>query len=174
MSDAIDALIAREQGFVNDPLDHGGPTKYGITQETLAHWRGHPVTVDDVRSLEKAEARAIYEHRYLTGPHIDRIPHKDLRAFVLDIGVMSGPATAIRLLQQCLHDEHGQALTADGVIGPSTLHALWADDEANTIQKLVRQRCIQLVNLVQETPDQLKFLEGWVTRTLDWLPGVKE
>jgi lysozyme family protein len=173
--DAIDALIEREQGFVNNPNDRGGPTKYGITQATLAKWRGQAVTVDDVRALEKREARAIYEKRYLTGPHIDRIPHPLLRELVLDIGVLSGPATAIRLLQQCLLDEHGQALTADGVIGPTTLHALWGRDEPDIIQiKLVRQRVIQLVNVVQEDPTQLEFLEGWVTRTLDWLPGVKE
>lgn len=174
MPDAIDALIEREGGFTNDPADRGGPTKYGITQATLARWRGHPVTVEDVQTLEVSEARAIYEAEYLTGPRIHEIPHPVLRDFVLDIGVMSGPAIAITLLQRCLHDEDGQALIADGVIGLNTLHALWGhDDLDHIITALVRLRVIERVDHVQHDPTQLKWLEGWVTRTLNWLPGLR-
>jgi len=35
-------LIEREGGFSNHPADKGGPTKYGITQQTLSEWRGVP------------------------------------------------------------------------------------------------------------------------------------
>ena len=31
-------VIQREGGFVDDPLDHGGATKYGITQRTYDDW----------------------------------------------------------------------------------------------------------------------------------------
>jgi lysozyme family protein len=175
MSDAIDELIEREGGFTDTPDDSGGPTNMGITQATLARWRKQPVTAEDVRNLQRPEARAIYEAEYLTGPKIDRISHTTLRDFVLDIAVMSGPGTAIMLLQRCLRDEHGQALLADGVIGSNTLRALWGCDEPEVlVTRLVRQRVIWLIDVAQHDPSQLKWLEGWATRTLNWLPGIKE
>lgn len=173
MRDSIDELIEREGGFSNDPTDHGGPTKFGITQAQLSQWRGKPTTVADVAALEQSEARAIYVKRFLSDPHIDQIPHIQLRNFVLDIAVMSGPNLAIKLLQQVLHDEHGQTLLADGVIGVNTLHALWGNDDPEKIQlQLVRRRAIWLADLVQHDPSQLKYLEGWIRRTMDWLPGL--
>lgn len=180
--DAIDRLIEAEGGFSNDPADHGGPTNMGITQATLSAWRGHPVSVQDVRDLQPAEARSIYEKRYLKDPHIDMIPHEQLRELILDIGVLSGPTTGIKLLQLCLHDEHGQALIADGVVGHNTLRALWGLEEPEQIvTSVVKERVRRLVDLAQkdlETLDpvlyaasQLRFLEGWVTRTMEFLPS---
>ena len=172
--DPIDELIEREGSFSNDPADHGGPTKFGITLGTLSRWRKHQVTAADIEALTKEEARAIYEAEFLRGPRIDLIPHQHLQDLVLDIAVMSSPGRAITLLQECLHDEHGQALLADGVIGPNTLRALWEHEPEILVTKLVRRRVIQLTDLVQHDVTQLKWLEGWVTRTLDWLPGIKE
>ncbi len=61
----IDDLIRREGGFVDDPADLGGATKFGITQKTLAAHRGVVVTKDDVRGLSEAEARKIYWDNYV-------------------------------------------------------------------------------------------------------------
>ena len=39
-SELIDALIEREGGFVANPVDRGGPTRYGIT-EAVARAHGY-------------------------------------------------------------------------------------------------------------------------------------
>ena len=44
----IAELIQREGGYVDDPDDRGGPTKYGITLATLQAWRHTPVSAADV------------------------------------------------------------------------------------------------------------------------------
>lgn len=37
---AVRFVLAREGGFVQDPRDPGGATKFGITRRTLARARG--------------------------------------------------------------------------------------------------------------------------------------
>ena len=58
-------IVAREGGYVNDPADPGGPTKYGVTLGTLRAL-ARDVTVDgvvdvaDVRALSVAQAVEIF------------------------------------------------------------------------------------------------------------------
>ena len=47
----VDDVLRREGEFVQHPADAGGPTKFGITQATLADWRHAPVTASDVSAL---------------------------------------------------------------------------------------------------------------------------
>ena len=112
----LDEIIRREGGFVNDPADRGGATKYGITIGVLRKWRSTTVTVDDVRALTKPEAKEIYRARYILAPRFDRIKDADLRGQVVDYGVNSGPGTAARDLQRA----------PDGIIGPKSLNAVTA------------------------------------------------
>lgn len=172
MPDAIDELILREGGFVNDPADRGGPTKYGITQERLSQWRGIIATAEDVANLTKEEARAIYEAIYAAP--LERIAaFPDLYRLVLDVSVLSGPTTAVRLLQMALNHLGGSpSLTVDGVLGPHTADAVASVPTPALVQALVAARIPALVRIVEGDPTQLRFLEGWVVRTLGFLPKL--
>src|SRR6188474_3748764 len=117
MSEA-DQIIAREGGFVNNPFDKGGATKYGITLKTLSWWLGRPATLQELRDMPVSTAQAIYEARYVAGPGFDKLPKGVLQSNLVDFGVMSGPHLAITYLQEILQ------VTADGVLGPVTLEAL--------------------------------------------------
>ena len=119
MTDAIDDIIRVEGGYVNDPVDKGGPTKYGITQKTLSQYLGRQASIDDVKNLTKETAREIYERHYLTGPRINTLP-SPIKEQILDIGVNSGPKTAIKMLQRVLNAAGFGPVTVDGVIGPMT------------------------------------------------------
>ena len=65
VQDIAEAIVAREGGYVNDPDDPGGPTKYGVTLATLQTY-GRDLTGDgritarDVQALGKAEAARIF------------------------------------------------------------------------------------------------------------------
>ncbi len=118
-------IVAREGGYVNDPDDPGGPTKYGVTLATLQRL-GRDITGDgrvtlkDVKALLQADARDIFIDNYFRAPQIDRLPTV-LQASVFDMFVNSGKQ-AIRILQRLLNDM-GQSVTVDGVIGPQTIAA---------------------------------------------------
>lgn len=170
---SIDAILSdiirREGGFVHHAADRGGPTKYGITQQTLAAHRGHPVSVDDVRNLTEAEARAIYAERYITRPGFDRLAHPALMALVVDCAVHHGPDRAARWLQQAA------GVAVDGVVGPVTLAAVNGADGAHLYRQVLAERCRFYGRLITRDPSQAAFAAGWAARLAEFIqaaPGV--
>lgn len=170
MGDVIDEVIKREGGYVNHPADRGGPTRWGITQARLTEWRGRDATEEDVFELTKEEARQIYEAWYVTP--LSRIKHHTaLFELLFDIAVMSGPETAIKLLQREVNGFEGAPpLVVDGNLGPKTASAVEDLPEPALRQALVVARISTLIHIVERNPTQLAFLEGWITRTLAFLP----
>lgn len=166
-ADAIIAgVIEREGGYVNDPDDAGGPTKYGITLQTLREWRHpDPVPLDQLKALTVEDAAAIYRRRYVEAPgYADAIADPRLLALVVDYAVHSGPRQATQGLQDAL------GLTADGVLGQATRAALRAKGGDPAVYKrLLAHRLAFIVRLVLGKPRQAKYLNGWLARVTDFL-----
>lgn len=119
VDDIIDQTIGHEGGFVNDPDDPGGATKYGITIGTLRAVRGR-ATVQDVRDLTRDEAVEIYRDRYFYRPRIDELPIA-MQPTVFDMYVNAG-GNAIKILQRLL-SEFNEQVSVDGALGPQTISA---------------------------------------------------
>lgn len=125
-------IVAREGGYVNDPDDPGGPTKYGVT---LATARQHNldkngdgrVTAEDVKRLTKEDAAQIFLHSYFRKPKLDKLP-KEMHATVFDMQVNAG-ANAIKILQRLL-GEFNQPVSVDGALGPQSIGAVKAAHKA--------------------------------------------
>lgn len=172
----IDGVLSRESSaYTNDPADRGGPTKYGITQATLARDRGVLVTPEDVQRLTEAEARAIYFRRYVTQPGFGKVAAIDERIGeeVIDAGVLCGQGRAATWLQVALNALNREALdfpdlTEDGDIGPATLEALSAylakrGDVGRTVllRVLNSLQGAYLVEIGRHRQQNEKFMFGW-------------
>ena len=120
IDDITDEIIEREGGFVNDPDDPGGATKYGVTIGTLQSIRGK-ATVADVKALTEKEAADIFKRYYFERPKINQLPAA-LQATVYDMQVNAG-SNAIKILQR-LAAEFGVKLAVDGVLGPKSIGAI--------------------------------------------------
>lgn len=125
-------IVAREGGFVNDPDDPGGATKYGVTIHTMRRLGldltgDGKVTVEDVRRLTRSDAQRIFVEHYFRRPRIDALP-EPIQPSVFDMYVNAG-ANAVKVLQRLLTDM-GFACTADGAIGPQTIRAAQLAHEA--------------------------------------------
>lgn len=162
----IDRVIEREGTiYVNHPKDRGGPTRYGITLPTLERWRGRPVSAEDLRSLSREEAAAIYRARYVEAPGFLSVTSDDaLLACLVDYAVHSGPRSAILALQRVVH------ATIDGVIGLDTITAVRALPPTEVRWRLLVLRAEMLCRIVGHDSSQRPFLRGWLTRVLDQLP----
>jgi lysozyme family protein len=125
-------IIAREGGYVNDPDDPGGATKYGVTIGTMRRLgldldRDGRVTAADVQRLTRAQAADIFMEHYYVRTRVAELPEV-LRASVYDMYVNAG-ANAVKILQRLIRDMRIE-VAVDGVIGPKTIAAARAAAQA--------------------------------------------
>lgn len=151
----IDPLIKAEGGYVDNPDDNGGPTKYGITLATLSDWRKQNCTALDVFELHIIEAKQIYKKKYWDPVRGDELPFA-LAFLVADAAVNSGPIQAIRWLQKALR------LSSDGIFGPITL----ARAQNCTLTEVVPYMVSQRLQLMVRHEDYAKFGDGWFRRVV--------
>lgn len=121
-------IVRREGGYVNDPDDPGGATKYGVTIHTMRRL-GLDLTQDgrvdahDVKALSEGEAVEIFKTHYFTKPRIGELPTA-LQASVFDMYVNAG-GNAVKILQR-LVAKFGHPVTVDGQLGPNSIAAVKA------------------------------------------------
>ena len=125
-------IVTREGGFVNDPDDPGGATKYGVTLNTLRRLgiditRDASIDVADVRALTTVQATDIYVEHYFRRTGVGALPEV-LQASVFDMYVNAG-SNAVKVLQRLL-TSMGFPCDADGQIGPQTIRAAQMAAEA--------------------------------------------
>lgn len=152
---AAEKVIRREGGYVHDPDDAGGRTKYGISQ------RAYPDL--DIANLTKAETIDIYEADYWTPIQGNKIKDQRLAEILLDFAVNAGVNRAVRTLQATLD------VQIDGDLGPVTLGALNAGDPEKVALHFTLRRIGFYAGLAIKRKAQQKFLAGWVARALDAL-----
>lgn len=158
IKEIIDEILIAEGGpkLTNDPADAGGRTQWGISE------RSNPQAWTDGHVTE-AEARAIYERKYVQAPGFDKIKDSKLQAQLVDFGVTSGPAIAVQKLQEILR------VKVDGILGPKTLAAIEVEDPRYLSNKLAASRIQMIGRIVQKNPSQIKWLNGWINRAISFI-----
>lgn len=86
---AFDLVIGHEGGYVNDPQDPGGETKFGISK------RAYPNL--DIKNLTIEQAREIYLRDYWLGAGCDHIADAAMAILLFDCAVNQGIARAKQL-----------------------------------------------------------------------------
>lgn len=159
----IDATIKAEGGYVNDPSDRGGATKYGITQ-AVARANGY---TGDMRDLPLETAREIYKREYAVKPGFADFPSQ-VAAELFDTGVNMGTAKATEFLQRAVNALGGAGIAVDGKMGPATRGAVksYLQSRGNAVDILCKTlNCLQgvrYVEIVEKNPTQRKFINGWI------------
>jgi lysozyme family protein len=170
----ISAILIREgwPKYTNDPADHGGPTKGGITIPDLELFREKRCTAVDIENLTEDEVRAIYRFQYITHWKFDQIPDPWAQEFIIDTGVLQGQGTAAKMLQAVL------GVPQDGNLGPTTFASLSLAlvDHAKFEKELVRARMHLLLDamvsdvaITLRQTTNLKWRHGWWNRVCDFL-----
>ena len=85
-NEIIEKVLEHEGGYVNDPTDLGGETKYGITK------RFYPDV--DIKNLTKEQAKEIYYKDYWIRYKVPEVPDH-LRHIYFDMCINQGVGTAV-------------------------------------------------------------------------------
>jgi lysozyme family protein len=170
-------IRTHEGGLSVDPVDRGNyhhgalvGSKYGVTGDTLARYRGVPaVTAADMAALTLDEAVKIGEKLYYRVPHLDLLLWNRVTASVLDMGWGAGPVQAIKMLQRLIDARD------DGQCGGETarLYAGWIGKlgEAKAAQAYADYRNRFYAQICITHPANNRFLKGWQNRTNSFLPA---
>ena len=149
----INKVLEHEGGYVNDPTDLGGETKYGITK------RFYPDI--DIKNLTIEKAKEIYKRDYWDKNRIEEVP-RELWYIYFDMCVNMGRRTAVKILQRAANSS-GHRLEVDGGMGPVTVKGL----QNISVDRVRAFRIKYYVDLINSKPEQEKFYYGWFRRTME-------
>ena len=136
-------------GYVNDPDDTGGETKFGIAKNA------NPTV--DIAKLTYSQAKVIYRKNYWDKCRCGELPER-IATHLFDAAVNHGSTTAIKLLQRAVN------ASDDGVLGPKTIAAIQALPEKQVVYFFIQHRRNFYLRIVERNPSQAKFLKGWFNR----------
>ncbi len=151
----IKHVLKREGGYVNDPDDPGGETKYGISK------RSHPDV--DIVALTPETAAEIYKDHYWIPSKVERLPDK-LQSIYFDMVVNQGQSRAVKILQQAANGKRKKdKIAVDGKIGPNTIKACATLGP----ERLKAYRVMHYAKLVMNKPTLEKYYYGWFRRAME-------
>lgn len=146
----------RNVGYVNDPVDRGGETKYGVAK------RPNPDL--DITNLDWEAAKRVYFRRYWLTSNSDDVTLMSPRLAILhfDGAVNHGVGRAGRFLQRAV------GAVEDGDVGPGTLRSVKAAIEAQGDVALCHRICdfreAFYEAIIARDPAQARFRNGWMRR----------
>lgn len=149
---ALRFCLKWEGGYVNDPDDPGGETKFGISK------RAHPDL--DIKALTLEQAGRIYKRDYWDAVGLDSLAEGRpmFAAAVFDTAVNMGVLRARKLAQKAA------GAMADGVWGPLTRKAFRERSDELLVEMLCFYRRQAYRDIVANRPASGKFLKGWLRR----------
>lgn len=148
---ALFNLLEAEGGYVNDPDDPGGETKYGISKRSYPN--------EDIAALTPGRAAEIYRRDYWEPIKGDQINSGFIASMLMDFAVNAGVETAVTTIQKILQ------LKPDGIMGPRTVEAINSESESAVIWKFTEARCLHYAEICVKRPKNLKYLRGWIKRS---------
>lgn len=133
---ALNFVLDREGGYVNNPNDKGGATNKGITQNTYnSYLKSKGLTSKDVKNITNKEVEDIYYSRYWLGAGCEKMSPA-FAVICFDTAVNMGVARVKPFLQACQY----------------------SDPDVFLLER------IRKYNEFARTPSQRGFLHGWLNR----------
>lgn len=152
---AFDKVIGHEGGYVNDPKDPGGETKFGISK------RAYPA--EDIKALTLDRAKVLYLAGYWKPAGCDSVPEV-LKFDLFDMAVNQGVVAAVKALQ------HAVGAAEDGKLGPVTLGAIASTPGDRLLFRFLAARLVAYTQL-DDTRWQ-RFGRGWIRRVAANMAGL--
>jgi lysozyme family protein len=153
---AINKTLDHEGGYVNNPKDPGGETKFGISK------RQYPQI--DIKNMVREEAKALYFKDFWVGKPCSLIKNEEISIKLFDISINIGPSQANKSLQRALRSVGISTIIDDGLIGPKTISAIEMVDN-HALLAAFRSEVAGYYRIITAIrKDNETFISGWLKR----------
>ena len=159
LNTALIAIYGHEGGYVNDPDDPGGETKYGICKRSYPHL--------DIKNLTLDQAAEIYRRDYWEPLRLDDVKYQVIATECLDTAVNCGEGTEARIIQRAINLTNYPApdITVDGKLGPLTVAAINKHRRPAALYKMLNVlQGMRYVNIIEANPKLEKYVNSWMSR----------
>lgn len=174
---AILITLKHEGGFVNDPVDPGGATNWGMSIRFLISagdedgdgWldgdldHDGDVDIDDIKNMTVEEARKLYRMHFWDKYKYDKIVDFTVAARAFDMTVNMGARQTGKIIQRALN-ELGNNLVVDGKIGKNTFATINCTDPEMLMSEIRQAHAQFYLDLIKEKPKFEKYRKGWLRR----------
>lgn len=169
---AFKLMIAHEGGYVNDQDDPGGETYKGISRKNWPLWLGwhivdllkkqpkFPANLEDNDELQ-SEVEGFYLVNFWNRICGSLVADQGAANSIMDFAVNAGVTPASKLAQRAAKVED------DGVIGKDSITAINSVNAELFLLRFAIAKIRKYVEIVKKRPASLKYLVGWLTRTLE-------
>lgn len=153
---AFNLMIAHEGGYVYDPDDPGGETKFGITK------RSYPNI--DIKNLTIEHASSIYKTDFWDKINGDMIASQQMANSIFDFAVNAGIEISSKLAQKVVGIPEAEQ---DGKLGKNSiakLNIFFPEhfQAAFTVEKIRRY-----ISICKKRPESKKYFFGWIDRAVN-------
>lgn len=174
---AILITLKHEGGFVNDPVDPGGATNWGMSIRFLKSAGDRDgdgyldgdidhdgdIDIDDIRAMTKAQAVYLYRMHFWLKYSYDMIMDFTVAARVFDMTVNMGAKQTGKIVQRALN-ECGHKLKVDGAIGTKTFDAINCTNPEVLMAEIRLAHANFYLDLIKAKPQFKKYKKGWLRR----------
>lgn len=174
---AILITLKHEGGFVNDPVDPGGATNWGMSIRYLKD-RGDmdkdgwldgdldhdgDIDINDIKNMTVEQAVELYRSGFWDKYKYDTIKDFTVAARVFDMTVNMGAKQTGKIVQRALN-KLGNKLVVDGAVGPNTFKAINAADPEELMAEIRVEHAQFYLDLIAANPAMAKYKNGWLKR----------
>jgi lysozyme family protein len=146
LDDAFTRLLTTEGGYVNDPADPGGETKFGISKAAFPNFQ--------IATLTEDQAKTIYAERYWAPMRCSELPDPIAYA-VFDAAVNQGVAKATFMLR------FAARLDPQGPLDDSVLARIQGD-----VPGIFERFRVERLYRYALSKNFERFGRGWIRRVL--------
>lgn len=176
--DAINIVLKNEGGYVNNPFDPGGPTKYGISRRFLNSDyidselkkridinKDNFIDAEDIKSLKEEDASYIYKKYWWDKYKYENIDSQKIANKIFDMAINMGPINSHKIAQKSINDVNKEdKIKVDGIIGDKTLFSINRCEPIVLLDKIISYGKDYYNDLVKKNNNLSVFLKGWMNR----------
>jgi lysozyme family protein len=163
---AFELMMVDEGGYVlhDVPGDTGGMTYAGIARNKNPQWPGWVLVDKNELGAATPMVRDFYRAEFWDKMRGNEINNQDVANTIFNFGVNAGMSMAVKLAQLVV------GATPDGGIGAKTVERLnQIPDGQRFKEQYALAKIARYVEICNKNPVQVKFLKGWLNRTLKGL-----